>query len=73
MDEYKQKKTPITYAGGDGPIDVVNFVPPLDLKGFREKNVEIAISDPASQQRYMIQFQKQIKGSHEISAIDGYR
>lgn len=73
MVEYQQKKMPVIYAGGDGLIDIVNFVPVLNLKDFRERAVEASISDPASWQRYLIQFPKQIKGKTESRTIDGYR
>lgn len=72
MGEYQPKKMPVTYTGGDGLIDVANFVPFLGLKDFREKAVEASISDPVSLQRYMIQFPKQIKSKTESSAPDGY-
>lgn len=55
MVEYQPKKKLVTYGvGGDGLLDVVNFVPAFDpSRGFRERNVETSISDPASWQRYM--------------------
>ncbi len=54
MDEYQPKKKLVTYGvGGDGLIDIANFVPVLDLKDYRQRAVEASISDPASLQRYM--------------------
>ncbi len=70
MDEYQTKRKPVTYAGGDGLIDVVNFVPE---KGFRAKAIDTAIGDPASWQHYTILFPKQIKGKPESRTLDGYR
>lgn len=72
MVEYQAKKVPVTYAGEDGLIDVVNFVPFLGLKDFRDKAVEQSIGDPVSWQRYHIGFPKQIKGRPEGHTIDGY-
>lgn len=72
MDKYQTKKAPVTYEGGDGPIDVVKFVPFLGPKDFVDRAVETAIGDRASWQRYRIQFPKQIKGKTESRVLDGY-